>query len=166
MSHGRRLGMIDRHHPRLSIVNQCSLMGVSRSSFYYASQGESAKNLAWMRRLDEQFLKTPRYGSRQMARHFRRQGMKIGRHRIRRLMRKMGLAAIYQAPKTSKPHPEHKIYPYLLRKVSIEKPGHVWCADITYIPMRNGFLYLVAIMDSASRKVLSWRLSNSMDSSF
>lgn len=81
-------------------------------------------------------------------------------------MRKMGLAAIYQAPKTSKPHPEHKIYPYLLRKVSIEKPGHVWCADITYIPMRNGFLYLVAIMDSASRKVLSWRLSNSMDSSF
>lgn len=163
MSHGRRLGMIDRHHPRLSIVNQCSLMGVSRSSFYYASQGESAENLAWMRRLDEQFLKTPRYGSRQMARHFRRQGMKIGRHRIRRLMRKMGLAAIYQAPKTSKPHPEHKIYPYLLRNVSIEKPGHVWCADITYIPMRNGFLYLVAIMDWASRQVLSWRLSNSMD---
>lgn len=139
--------MIDRHHPRLSITRQCSLVCVSRSSFYYEPQGESPENLAWMRRIDEQYLKTPWYGSRQMVRHYRRRGERIGRHRIRRLMRIMGLAAIYQTPKTSKPHPEHKIYPYLLRNVPIEKPDHVWCADITYIPMRNGFLYLVAIMD-------------------
>ena len=158
--------MIDRHHPRLSISKQCSLVSVSRASFYSEPKGDSAENLVWMRRIDEQYLKNPWYGSRQMVRHFRRLGMKIGRHRIRRLMRKLGLAAIYQAPKTSKPHPDHKIYPYLLRNVSIDQPDHVWCADITYIPMRSGFLYLVAIMDWASRRVLSWRLSNSMDSSF
>jgi putative transposase len=158
--------MIDRHHPRLSIARQCHLVCVSRSSFYYEPKGESPENLEWMRRIDEQYLKTPWYGSRQMARHFRRRGHRIGRHRVRRLMRIMGLAAIYQAPKTSMPHPAHKIYPYLLRNMKIEKPDQVWCADITYIPMRNGFLYLVAIMDWASRRVLSWRLSNSMDSSF
>ena len=119
-----------------------------------------------MRRIDEQFLETPFYGSRQMVRHLRRQGYPIGRKRIRRLMRNMGISAIYQTPRTSKPHPEHKIYPYLLRGVSITRPDHAWCADITYIPMRRGFLYLVAIMDWASRSVLAWRLSNSMDPSF
>jgi len=101
-----------------------------------------------------------------MARHLRRDGYKIGRKRVRRLMRKMGISAIYQAPRTSTPHPEHKIYPYLLRNVSITQPDHVWCADVSYIPMHRGFLYLVAIMDWASRSVLSWRISNSMDSSF
>ena len=119
-----------------------------------------------MRKIDEQFLETPFYGSRQMVRHLRRQGYSIGRKRIRRLMRTMGITAIYQTPRTSKPHPEHKIYPYLLRNVSITRPDHAWCADITYIPMRRGFLYLVAIMDWASRSVLAWRLSNSMDPSF
>jgi putative transposase len=109
---------------------------------------------------------TPFYGSRRMARRLRRQGYRIGRKRVRRLMRKMGISAIYQAPRTSVPHPDHKIFPYLLRDLSIERPDQVWCADITYIPMRRGFLYLVAIMDWASRSVLAWRLSNSMDSSF
>lgn len=158
--------MIDRHHPRLSISRQCQLVSVSRSSFYYEPQPERPENLDLMRWIDEQFLKTPYYGSRQMVRLMRRQGMRVGRHRVRRLMRRMGLSAIYQAPKTSKPHPEHRVYPYLLRGVTIDQPDHVWCADVTYIPMRRGFLYLVAIMDWASRRVLSWRLSNSMESSF
>jgi len=119
-----------------------------------------------MRLIDEQFLDTPWYGSRQMARVIRRQGYCVNRKRIRRLMQKMGLMVIYQKPKTSVPHPQHKVYPYLLRGISIENPNHVWCADISYIPMRRGFLYLVAIMDWASRKVLSWKLSNTMDADF
>jgi putative transposase len=158
--------MVDSKHPELSISRQCEILRISRSLFYYSPKGESPRNLRLMRMIDEQFLETPFYGSRQMARHLRRQGEDVGRKRVQRLMRKMGVSAIYQAPKTSKPHPDHKIYPYLLREVSIDRPDHVWCADITYIPMRRGFLYLVAIMDWASRSVLSWRLSNSMDSSF
>jgi len=158
--------MIDPKHRRLSIARQCELLRISRSSFYYEGKGEKPLNLKLMRLIDEQFLETPYFGSRQMARHLRREGYNIGRKRVRRLMRKMSISAIYQAPKTSTPHPEHKIYPYLLRDVSITRPDHVWCADITYIPMRRGFLYLVAIMDWATRSVLSWRISNSMDSSF
>ena len=119
-----------------------------------------------MRLVDEQHLETPWYGSRQMARHLRRLGYKVSRKRIRRLMRVMDLSAIYQKPNTSRPHPQHKVYPYLLRGVKIDRPNQVWCADISYIPMRRGFLYLVAIMDWASRKVLSWRLSNTMDADF
>jgi putative transposase len=119
-----------------------------------------------MRVIDEQFLETPWYGSRQMARHLRRQGHVVGRKRVRRLMAKMGLVAVYQRPRTTIPHPEHKVWPYLLRDVSIDRPNQVWCADITYIPMRRGFLYLVAVMDWATRKVLSWRLSNTMDAEF
>src|SRR5436853_4372843 len=119
-----------------------------------------------MRLIDEQFLETPWYGSRQMARHLHRNGWCVGRHRVRRLMLKMGLAPIYQRPKTSAPHPQHKVYPYLLRHLLIERPNQVWCADVTYIPMRRGFLYLVAIMDWFSRKVLAWRLSNTMDADF
>jgi putative transposase len=158
--------MIDPNHPRLSIVRQCELVSISRSSFYYEGKGETALNLELMRLIDEQFLETPYYGSRQMTRHLKRQGYCIGRKRIRRLMRKMGLTPIYQKPRTSEPHPEHRIYPYLLRDVPIDRPDHVWCADVTYIPMRRGFLYLVAIMDWASRRVLAWRLSNSLDASF
>ena len=158
--------MIEPNHPRLSIVGQCELVSISRSSFYYEGKGESLLNLQLMRVIDEQFLETPYYGSRQMTRHLKRQGYCVSRKRIRRLMRKMGLTPIYQKPRTSEPHPEHRIYPYLLRGVSIERPDHVWCADVTYIPMRRGFLYLVAIMDWASRKVLAWRLSNSLDASF
>jgi putative transposase len=158
--------MIDPNHPRLSIVHQCELVAISRSTFYYEGKGETSLNLELMRLIDEEFLDSPYYGSRQMTRHLRRQGYRIGRKRIRRLMRKMGLTPIYQKPRTSEPHPEHRIYPYLLRDVPIDRPDHVWCADVTYIPMRRGFLYLVAIMDWASRRVLAWRLSNSMDTSF
>ena len=158
--------MVESEHPRLSIVRQCELVSISRSSYYGPVAGESPLNLALMRLLDEQFLQTPWYGSRQMARHLRRLGHAVGRKRVRRLMAKMGLAAVYQRPKTTVPHPEHKIWPYLLHDQVIDQPNQVWCADITYIPMRRGFLYLVAVMDWASRKVLSWRLSNTMDMEF
>jgi putative transposase len=158
--------MIDPDHKRLSIVRQCELVSISRASFYRQPAGESEENLALMRLIDEAFLECPFYGARQMAWHLRRLGWCIGRKRVRRLMRKIGLSPIYQAPKTSQPHPQHKIYPYLLRHMTIERPNQVWCADVTYIPMRRGFLYLVAIMDWASRKVLAWRLSNTMDADF
>lgn len=158
--------MIARADPNLSITRQCRLLLLSRSSFYYAAKGESEANLALMRRIDELFLKYPFFGSRQMVRRLRRDGLGVGRHRVRRLMRLMGLEAIYQAPRTSDPHPAHRIYPYRLKGMAIEKPNHVWCADITYIPVQRGFLYLVAVMDWATRHVLSWRLSNSMDAGF
>jgi putative transposase len=158
--------MIDAVHADLSISAQCRLLSISRSSFYYAPQPESDETLALMRVIDAAFLDMPWYGSRQMVRHLRRQGVNIGRRRVRRLMTKMGLSPIYQRPRTSDPHPQHRIYPYLLRYMAIERPNQVWCADITYIPMRRGFLYLVAIMDWATRKVLAWRLSNTMDVGF
>jgi len=158
--------MVQSNNQRLSITRQCALLQISRSSWYYEETGESELNLKLMRLIDEQFLETPYYGARQMARHLRRQGYCVGRKRIRRLMQKMGLMAIYQRPNTSKPHPEHRTYPYLLRGMNIEKPNQVWCADVCYIPMRRGFLYLVAIMDWYSRKVLSWRLSNTLDTDF
>jgi len=119
-----------------------------------------------MRLIDAQFLETPWYGSRQMARHLRRQGHGVGRKRVRRLMAKMGLVPVHQKPRTTVPHPEHRKWPYLPRNLKIDRPDKVWCADITYIPMRRGFLYLVAIMDWASRRVLAWRLSNSMEADF
>lgn len=158
--------MIEPGHPELAIVRQCELVGISRSAYYGPTKGESALNLALMELIDRQFLETPWYGSRQMARHLRREGYTVGRKRVRRLMAKMGLAAIYQRPRTTIPHPEHRIWPYLLRELRIDRPDQVWCADITYIPMRRGFLYLVAIMDWASRRVLAWRLSNTMEADF
>ena len=166
MSRGERKAMIRRDHPDLSLSQQCQVLAISRSSFYYAPRGERPENLALMRRIDELFLKYPFYGSRQMARHLRREGIEAGRHRVRRLMRLMGLEAIYQAPRTSQPHPAHRIYPYLLTGMVIDRPNQVWCADITYIPVQRGFLYLVAIMDWATRHVLAWRLSNTMDTAF
>ena len=166
MRRGERKAMIAPERPGLSLSRQCRLLSISRSSFYYAPKGESAENLALMRRIDELFLKYPFYGSRQMVRQLRREGILAGRHRVRRLMRLMGLEAIYQAPRTSTPHPQHRIYPYLLRKLTVGRPDHVWCADITYIPVRHGFLYLIAIMDWATRHVLAWRLSNTMDAGF
>jgi putative transposase len=166
MSREKRKAMIRRDVPGLSLSRQCEILSIGRSSLYYAPKGESEENLALMRRLDELFLKYPFYGSRQMARHLRREGIAVGRHRVRRLMRLMGLEAIYRTPKTSKPHPEHRTYPYRLKGLAIERPDHVWCADITYIPVRRGFLYLVAVMDWASRHVLAWRLSNTMDAAF
>ena len=166
MSRGERKAMVRRDIPGLSLSRQCQVLSIGRSSFYYVSKGESASSLALMRRIDELFLKYPFYGSRQMVRRLRREGIRIGRHRVRRLMRLMGLSAIYQAPRTSDPHPGHRIYPYLLRGMVIDRPNQVWCADITYIPVQHGFLYLVAIMDWATRHVLAWRLSNTMDASF
>ena len=158
--------MIKRDHPGLSLSRQCRLLSISRSSYYYQAKGESPENLALMRRIDELFMKYPFYGSRQMARQLLREGLEAGRHRVRRLMRLMGLEAIYQAPRTSDPHPAHRIYPYLLRGMEITRPNQVWCSDITYIPVQHGILYLVAIMDWASRHVLAWRLSNTMDVRF
>ena len=158
--------MIERETGDVSLSRQCRLLEISRSSLYYRPKGESAETLALMRRIDELFLLYPFYGSRQMVRHLRREGVRVGRHRVRRLMRLMGIEAIYRAPRTTKPHPKHKVYPYLLRGLSIERPDQVWCSDITYIPVHGGFLYLVAVMDWASRRVLSWRLSNSLDASF
>jgi putative transposase len=166
MSHGRRKEMVEPGHPRLSIVSQCALIGISRSSLYYEASGESPLNLKLMRLIDEQFLEDPTAGARQMARYLRRQGYWVNRKRVRRLMQKMGLMAIYQRPRTSRPHPEHKVYPYLLTGMDIGGPEQVWCADVTYIPMRRGFLYLVAVMDWASRRVLSWRLSNTLEADF
>ena len=166
MSRSRRKSLVDRNNEKLSITKQAKLLGLSRSSLYYRPRGESSENLELMRLIDEQFLDTPYYGSRQMKRWLRRQGRVVNRKRVKRLMRLMGLSVIYQKPNTSKPHPEHKVYPYLLRGLEITRPNQVWCTDITYIPMRRGFLYLVAIMDWSTRAVLSWRLSNTMDSDF
>lgn len=157
--------MVSKDH-KLSVRRQCALLTLARSNLYYQAQGESAESLRFMEIIDKQFLETPWYGSRQMARYMKRNNHKCGRHRVRRLMRLMRLVPIYQEPNTSKKHPQHKIWPYLLRNVVINRPNQVWCADITYIPMQRGFLYLVAIMDWHSRKVLAWRLSNSMDTAF
>src|SRR4051795_4821475 len=166
MSIERRRQMIAPEHPQLSVVRQCELVSISRSGFYYRPAGETPLNLALMRLIDAQFLETHWYGSRQMARHLRREGYMVGRKRIRRLMAKMGLAPIYQRPRTTAPHPEHRIFPYLLRDLVIDRPNQAWCADIPYLPMRRGFLYLVAVMDWATRKVLAWRVSNTMEVEF
>jgi putative transposase len=157
---------VDPEHGRLSIARQCQLLSIQRSTYYYQPVGESPQNLELMRLVDVQYLETPWYGARQMTQHLRREGHAVNRKRIGRLMQVMRLSGIYQKPNTSKPHPQHKVYPYLLRGLTIERPNQVWCADISYIPVRRGFLYLVAIMDWASRKVLSWRLSNTMDTDF
>ena len=158
--------MIEPGHPKLSVVRQCELVSISRSGFYYQPAGETPLNLMLMRLIDGATLDMLWYGSRQMARHLRREGYTVGRKRIRRLMAKMGLEPIYQRPRTTVPHPDHQVYPYLLRELVIERPNQVWCADITYIPMRRGFLDLVAVMDWSTRKVLSWRVSNTMDTEF
>lgn len=158
--------MIDPKHPKLSVVRQCELVGLSRSTWYYEPVGDSAEDLALKALIDRLFLDTPYFGSRKMTEMLRRQGHRVNRKRVRRLMREMGLAVIWRKPNTSKPHPEHRIYPYLLRGLKIDRPNQVWCADVTYIPMPKGFLYLVAIMDWYSRKVLAWRLSNTMLADF
>lgn len=158
--------MIDPTNDNLGVEAQCRLLSISRSGWYYEPKGEAPLNLKLMRLIDEQFLATPSYGSRKMAHHLRREGYCVGRQRVRRLMRLMGIEAIYQKPNTSAPHPEHKVYPYLLKDIAITKANQVWCTDITYIPIGRGFLYLVAVMDWYSRKVLSWRISNTMETSF
>jgi putative transposase len=150
----------------LSVMNQCQLLNISRSSFYYKPKPIKAEDLQLMRLIDEQYLKTPSWGSRSMRNHLRRLGYKVNRKKVQRLMRLMGLEAIYPKPKTSRPHPQHKVYPYLLRNLKIDRANQVWAADITYIPMSRGYMYLVAVMDWHSRKVLSWRISNTLDSDF
>ena len=166
MSVTERRRLIERDHKDLSVMRQCALLSISRSGFYYQPLPETPFSLSLMAIIDRQFLETPWYGSRQMTRHLRRLGHEVGRKRVKRLMALMGLAAVYQRRRTTVPNPDHKIYKYLLRDLVIDQPNHVWCADITYIPMQRGFLYLVAIMDWATRKVLAWRLSNTMDASF
>jgi putative transposase len=158
--------MIERSHKKLSVTRQCALLKVSRSSLYYQPASAPPADLELMRSIDEQYLKTPFYGSRRMSEHFRQRGLPISRKRVRRLMRLMALEAIYQKPRTSIAEVGHKKYPYLLGGISIDRPGQVSAGDITYIPMARGFLYLVAIIDWQSRFVLAWNLSNSMDSSF
>lgn len=153
-------------NPDISIARQCELLGLPRSSYYYQSKGESQLNLKLMRLLDEQYTRTPFYGSPKMTLWLRERGYQINHKRVERLMQLMGLKAIYPKPNTSRPHPEHKIYPYLLRDVKIDRVDQVWSADITYIRMRAGFLYLVAVIDWFSRYVLSWKLSNTLESSF
>ena len=145
----------------LSVRRQCELLGLNRSSWYYEPLGESAENLAWMRRIDEQYLKTPFYGSRKMA-----EVLGIDRKRARRLMRLMGLEAIYPKPRLSSNTAEHRMYPYLLRNVAIVRPNQVWSSDITFVPMPHGWMYLTVVMDWCSRYVLSWRLSNTLDGLF
>ena len=155
--------MVEKDHPGLSVTRQCRLLSIPRSTFYHSPRGETADNLALMRRIDEQVLQTPFYGVRQMTWHLRGEGESVNPKRIRRLMRLMGLMPIYQRPNASARAKAHKVWPYLLRGRTIDRPGEVWCADVTYIPMARGFLYLVAIMDWASRKVLAWRLSNTLE---
>ena len=158
--------MVEKDNPNLSIGKQCKLLSISRSSFYYQPKGETAMNLMLMRQIDEQFLETPFFGVRQMTWHLRNDGHLVNEKRIRRLMRLMGLMPIYQKPNTSRPAKGHKIYPYLLKGMSVTRPNQAWASDITYLPMRRGFLYLVAIIDWYTRKVLSWRISNTLEADF
>ena len=158
--------MIDLENTVLPINLQCRLLELSRSSYYYRPQPESELNLHLMDLIDRQYTKRPFYGARQMTESLRRQGHWVNHKRVERLMRKMGIMAIYPRPRTSIKDDSHKIYPYLLRDLAIIYPNQVWCADITYIRMRHGFLYLIAIMDWFSRYVLSWELSNTLDVHF
>ena len=166
MSMPDRKAMIDPTKDDLSVRRQCELLGVTRSGVYRAQSATATNDLALMRRLDELHLKLPFYGSRRMQFELNKEGHAINRKRVQRLMRVMGLVALVPRPGTSKPAPDHKIYLYLLRNVAINEPNHVWAADITYVPMEHGFLYLVAVIDWASRAVLAWRLSNTMDTRF
>jgi putative transposase len=166
MSAPDRRAMLDRSDKTLSMRRQCALVGVARSGVYRPKSPANDNDAALMRRIDELFTAWPFLGSRRMTAMLRAEGVAVNRKRVQRLMRQMGIAALGPKPRTTKPAPGHKIYPYLLRNVTIERANHVWAADITYIPIGRGFLYLVAIIDWASRAVLSWRLSNTMDTSF
>ena len=150
----------------ISISEQCRMLEVSRSTYYYEPQGESEENLMLMRRIDELFLENPTWGSRKMRDRLRLEGHGVNRKRIQRLMRLMGIEVLYPKKNLSRKHPDHKIYPYLLRGLAIDTPNKVWCADITYIRLHHGFVYMVAILDWYSRKVLSWELSNTCDAYF
>jgi putative transposase len=158
--------LIDPADSELSIRRQCELLGLSRSTWHYQPATESVENLRLMRLIDEQYLKRPVFGSRRMQQWLVRLGHSVNRKRVQRLMRKMGLEAIYPKPRTTQRNAQHRIYPYLLRGVEIARVNQVWSTDITYVPMRQGFMYLTAVMDWYSRYVLAWRLSNSLEETF
>ncbi len=162
---GRR-SLIDSSESEISIRRQCELLGLTRSTFYYTPAKESALNLELMRLIDEQYLRAPFYGWPRMTLHLQKIGYAVNPKRVRRLMQKMGLQAVYPKRRTTIPDKEHRIYPYLLRGLEISRPNVVWCSDITYVPMNKGFMYLVAIMDWFSRYVVSWEISNSLDTHF
>ena len=166
MSATDRRGLLLRDHETLSIRRQCKLLSVARSNVYRLPRPANDDDLLMMRLIDELFTAWPFLGSRRIAFILREKGYSINRKRVQRLMRKMGIAALGPKPRTTKPAPGHRIFPYLLRHLAIERPNQVWAADITYIPIGRGFLYLVAVIDWASRAVLAWRLSNTMDVSF
>jgi putative transposase len=166
MSASNRRAKLDRAHVGLSIRRQCAMLGLARSGVYRKPRPANDNDLEAMRRIDALFTARPFFGARRIARTLSEEGFPIDRKRVRRLMRLMGIEALGPKPRTTKPAPGHKIYPYLLRDLTIERPNQVWAADITYIPIGRGFLYLAAVIDWASRAVLSWRLSNTMDASF
>lgn len=158
--------MVEWDHPELSIRRQCELIGLNRSTLYYPLAQASAEDLLLMRRIDEEYTRHPFYGSRRLAQWLRQEGHPANRKRVQRLMRRMGLEAVYPKPRLSQQGGDHEVYPYLLRGLAIVRPNQVWSSDITYIPMPSGFMYLVAILDWFSRYVVSWRLSNTLDTSF
>jgi putative transposase len=158
--------MVEPSNQQLSISRQCQILDLNRSTYYYRPKPIKPEDLELMRTIDELYLQNPSSGSRSIRRQLRRQGQKVNRKRVQRLMRLMGIEAVYPKPRTSRPHPQHRVYPYLLRDRTIDQPNQVWAADITYIPMARGFMYLVAIMDWHSRKILSWRISNTMEPAF
>ena len=157
--------MIDRSD-KLPVVRQCQLLGISRSSVYYRAQPFPEGDLTLMRRIDELHLNHPFAGARMLRDVLRQEGFQVGRRHVTRLMKKMGIEALYRRPNTSRKHPQNPVFPYLLRGLDITRPNHVWAMDITYIPMRKGFVYLAAVLDWATRRVLSWRLSNSLTTDF
>lgn len=158
--------MIEPEHSAISIRRQCDLLDLSRASYYYTPATESALNLELMRQIDEQYLRTPFYGWPRMTAHLQRLGYAVNHKRVRRLLRLMGLEAIYPKPRTTVVDTGHRVYPYLLRDLAIVRPNQVWSADITYVPMAQGFMYLVAIIDWYSRYVVAWQLSNTLDGRF
>jgi putative transposase len=166
MSAPDRRAKLDRDHPALSVRRQCAMLGIARSGAYRLPSAANDDDLTLLRRIDELFTRWPFLGSRRMTAMLRAEGQAVNRKRVQRLMRRMGIVALGPKPRTTKPAPGHTIFPYLLRDMTIERPNQVWAADITYIPVGRGFLYLVAVMDWSSRAVLAWRLSNTMDVSF
>lgn len=160
--------LVEPGHPRLSVERQCELLAMSRSSYYYSARPEKQENLRYMRMIDEQYLKTPFYGVPRMTAYLRRCGYPVNRKRVARLMRTMGIQGLQvrKHRRSTVDGTEHRVYPYLLRELSVERPNQLWSTDITYVPLEQGFLYLTAVLDWYSRRVLSWELSNSMDRSF
>ena len=161
-----RRALVERNHPQLSVVRQCELLGLSRSGLYYQPVGERAENLHLMHLIDTEYTRHPFYGYRKIADWLRRQGYPVNKKRVQRLMQTMGLAAIAPKPNLSKPQPMHPVYPYLLRGVQVERINQVWSADITYIRLAHGWMYLVAVIDWFSRYVLAWEVSITLDTDF